>query len=54
MEIAANMPLAVAIDSNDLARNYSVLIKRIDRAQPMIAICNDHFAVLGISDQQQR
>jgi hypothetical protein len=38
---------------NDLARNASVLIKQIDGAHSVIAICDDDFPIASISDQQQ-
>ena len=39
---------------NDFARNASVLIKQIDGAHSVIAICDDEFQMAWISDEQQR
>ena len=39
---------------NDFARNASVLIKQIDGAHSVIAICDDDFPIAWISDEQQR
>ena len=36
----------VAINSEDFTRNHGVLIKRVDRAQPMIAVRNDDFSII--------
>ncbi len=39
---------------NDFAGNASVLIKQIDGAHPVIAVCDDEFQMGWISDEQQR
>ena len=39
---------------NDFAGNGSVLIKQIDGAHSVIAICDDEFQMAWISDEQQR
>jgi len=39
---------------NDFARNASVLIKQIDGAHSVIAICDDEFPMAWISDEEQR
>jgi len=39
---------------NDFAGNASVLIKQIDGAHSVIAICDDEFQMTWISDEQQR
>ena len=38
----------------DLAGNYRIFIKSVNRAQPMVAVGNDHLAIGRIPHQQER
>lgn len=39
---------------NYLAGNHRVLIKSIDRTQPVISVCDDDLSIVRIPDQEQR
>jgi len=40
--------------SDDLARNYCILVKRIHGTHSMVAICNDDLAIFFIPYQKER
>jgi hypothetical protein len=52
--VGARGQTATTSSLNDFARNASVLIKQIDGAHSVIAICDDDFPIAWISDEQQR